>query len=363
MFSGIERLTSRLGEKYKLYIPRQGRYNATMLWRIYCNAELENGGTVGLQVLFAHWIVELLTENKNNRGHLRKDVVEEVIFKFKGLLFYGEINKDKTIQLTTDVAKHTEEKINFDDFEITRAEPFAFKCTGYPNLNADIHTKAEVEVLRVLYENYGKDVNNAEIKQKVWFNNNIIQRVLDDLKSLGHISNPSSQSSILTASGKQYYMNSTTNKSDESKSSSSLRFETKDKVWDFFICHASEDKNDAAIPIYNGLLEMGYKVWLDKYALKLGDSLRRKVEDGLKNSKYGVVILSPSFFAKEWPQRELDGLFELEQDGKKRILPVWHNIDYEDVKGYSSILAGRLGVKTSEGIKIVVDKIIDAMSD
>lgn len=133
--------------------------------------------------------------------------------------------------------------------------------------------------------------------------------------------------------------------------------------WDFFICHASEDKEDAVIPICNVLLKKGYRVWLDRFVLKLGDSLREKIDEGLKGSKYGIVILSPNFFAKKWPKDELDGLVALEQDGRKRILPIWHNVDYEDVRRYSPILAGRLGVKTSEGIEVVVNKIIEASND
>jgi len=133
--------------------------------------------------------------------------------------------------------------------------------------------------------------------------------------------------------------------------------------WDFFICHASEDKELVAIPIYQALAKQNYQVWLDKFTLKLGDRLRQKIDEGLRNSRYGIVILSPNFFAKRWPQEELDGLFALEQDGKKRILPVWHNIDYEDICKFSPILAGRLGVKTSAGMKIVVDKIIEASNE
>ena len=133
--------------------------------------------------------------------------------------------------------------------------------------------------------------------------------------------------------------------------------------WDFFICHASEDKEYAVLPIYNGLQEKGHKVWLDKFELKLGDSLRKKIDEGLRGSRYGIVILSSSFFEKEWPKNELDGLVALEQDGKKRILPIWHNITFEEVKKYSPILAGRLAAKTSEGIDVVVDKIIEASNE
>jgi hypothetical protein len=46
----------------------------------------------------------------------------------------------------------------------------------------------------------------------------------------------------------------------------------------------------------------------DEFTLSVGDRLRRSIDRGLANCRYGIVILSPMFFGKEWPQRELDGL-------------------------------------------------------
>lgn len=134
-----------------------------------------------------------------------------------------------------------------------------------------------------------------------------------------------------------------------------------EEMWDVFICHASEDKKTVARPLAQTLSQKGLKVWYDEFTLKLGDSLRRSIDCGLAQSRYGVVILSPDFFAKEWPQRELDGLAVLELDGEKKILPVWHNVSREDVARYSPTLADRLAASTREGIDIVVAKILDVV--
>jgi hypothetical protein len=129
-----------------------------------------------------------------------------------------------------------------------------------------------------------------------------------------------------------------------------------------FISHASEDKAAIAEPLADALTGIGYQVWYDKYTLKLGDSLRREIDKGLAASRFGIVILSPSFFAKEWPQRELDGLVALETgDGQKRILPVWHEVTFEDVSNFSPTLADRLGVSTSRGLDFVVTQIVQAL--
>ncbi len=120
--------------------------------------------------------------------------------------------------------------------------------------------------------------------------------------------------------------------------------------WDVFICHASEDKTDVVEPLAVELNKRGLKVWYDRWILNIGDSLRRKIDEGLINSRFGIVILSPRFFEKEWPQRELDGLTQREIEGKKVILPVWHDVMRDDVLNFSPVLADRVAGSTRGGI-------------
>jgi hypothetical protein len=132
--------------------------------------------------------------------------------------------------------------------------------------------------------------------------------------------------------------------------------------WDVFISHASEDKEGFVHPLAEELTRRGLRVWYDKFTLRLGDSLREKIDYGLRYSRFGVVILSPHFFSKDWPKKELDGLVALEVNGRKVILPVWHNVTQGDVAKYSPILAGRLAVSTSTGLDNVVSEIIRAIA-
>jgi TIR domain len=129
---------------------------------------------------------------------------------------------------------------------------------------------------------------------------------------------------------------------------------------DCFICHASEDK-DVARQLAEALGRSGYGVWFDEYELRLGNSLRRKIDEGLANSRFGVVILSRRFFEKEWTQRELDGLTAREVvDGEQLILPVWHEIDQEFLASVSPTLADRVGVPSAP-LEIAVKKIEEAV--
>jgi hypothetical protein len=123
-----------------------------------------------------------------------------------------------------------------------------------------------------------------------------------------------------------------------------------------FLSHASEDKNDFVRPLAERL-SADFKVWYDEYSLTLGDSLLQKINEGLKTSDYGVVVLSEAFFSKHWTKAELDGLFSLESDNKKVILPIWHSVDVNEVRDFSPILAGRLGVRTESGLDRVIHEI------
>lgn len=131
-----------------------------------------------------------------------------------------------------------------------------------------------------------------------------------------------------------------------------------DASWDVFICHASEDKQSFVRELAEALQANGLRVWYDEFTLKPGDSLRRSMDRGLASSRYGVVVLSHHFFAKDWPQRELDGLAALEIEGRKVILPIWHNIDVDEVRRQSPTLADRVAAKSRDGMEAVVQDLL-----
>lgn len=131
-------------------------------------------------------------------------------------------------------------------------------------------------------------------------------------------------------------------------------------LYDVFICHASEDKKSFVQPLARSLRQQHLEVWYDDFALKLGDSIKKSLDKGLAQSRFGVVVLSPSFFEKQWPQYELDGLAQRETQGSDIvILPVWHNVSYSEVSRFSLPLANRKAVLSSVGTKRVVRAILD----
>jgi len=133
-------------------------------------------------------------------------------------------------------------------------------------------------------------------------------------------------------------------------------------LYDLFICHASEDKEDFVRPLAESLQRENVEVWYDEFSLKLGDSIRRSIDKGLSQSRFGVVVISSSFLQKEWTQYELDGLTEKEISGKSKvILPIWHNIEYKDVLSYSPSLANKKASLSKNGLESVVKEIMSVI--
>ncbi|CAM3254695.1 DUF1883 domain-containing protein [Vibrio diazotrophicus] len=116
---------------------------------------------------------------------------------------------------------------------------------------------------------------------------------------------------------------------------------------DVFISHASEDKDDFVRPLANALINEGLNVWFDEMTLRIGDSLRQKIDKGLANSRVGLVVLSPSFIAKGWTNYELDGIVTRTVSGEQVLLPIWHNITKQQVIDFSPSLADKVARNTA----------------
>lgn len=117
--------------------------------------------------------------------------------------------------------------------------------------------------------------------------------------------------------------------------------------YDVFISHASEDKELFVNDLVQALINRGIKVWYDSQNIEWGDSLRTKIDNGLRNASFGIVVLSNNFISKGWTRYELEGLFNIEMTKGKTILPIWHNITKQQVMDFSPTLAGRMALTSA----------------
>ena len=129
--------------------------------------------------------------------------------------------------------------------------------------------------------------------------------------------------------------------------------------WDVFISYATEDKEEVSEPLANALKGLGISVWYDKFELRGGDSLLKRIDEGIKRSRFGLVVLSNSFFGKGWPEYELEGLATLAISGELKLIPIWHEISEREVREYSPTLANRVGLLTA---KLGIDKIAEQIA-
>ncbi|ABY35670.1 MAG TPA: TIR domain-containing protein [Chloroflexus aurantiacus] len=135
-------------------------------------------------------------------------------------------------------------------------------------------------------------------------------------------------------------------------------------AWDVFISYASEDRETVAAPLAEALRVNGLRVWYDQFELTPGKQLLQSIDEGLRESRFGIVVLSPHFFAKEWPLRELAGLYtrSIQEGQKPFIIPIWYQLNVSEIARYSPLLSNIIAIPWDSGIEIVVQKILSVIN-
>lgn len=119
------------------------------------------------------------------------------------------------------------------------------------------------------------------------------------------------------------------------------------KEYDVFISHASDDKDSIVRDLADALVNEGLDVWYDDFSLRIGDSLRQKIDQGLACSRVGLVVFSEAFFRKGWANYELDGIVSRSVSGEQVLLPIWHGVTKRQVIEYSPSLADKVARSTA----------------
>ena len=136
------------------------------------------------------------------------------------------------------------------------------------------------------------------------------------------------------------------------------------KEYDVFISHASEDKDNVARPLAHALEKNGLVVWYDEFEMRIGDSLRRKIDKGIVNSNFGIIVISRDFISKGWTNYELDGLITRSVSGEQRLLPIWHNITKKEIMDYCPSILDKIARSTTDfTVEEIADEIADVITD
>lgn len=119
-----------------------------------------------------------------------------------------------------------------------------------------------------------------------------------------------------------------------------------DYSWDVFISHAREDRESVARPLAERLEQAGLRTWIDLTAIDPSDNLRTKVNEGIVGSRFGAVILSPTYFEKQWTVDELNALMAMDQIGRNIVLPIVHGLAQRSLGHRYPLLANRVCLDT-----------------
>lgn len=131
-----------------------------------------------------------------------------------------------------------------------------------------------------------------------------------------------------------------------------------EREWDSFLSYARIDGAEAGTELRDALSELGVSVWFDEVTITPGKSQSLQMDKGLQRARAGIALLTPAYLAgRFWTERELGALL-----GKETLIPVLHNVTFDEVKEYSGILPDLAGFETSrDSISVIAEKIAAAL--
>lgn len=116
---------------------------------------------------------------------------------------------------------------------------------------------------------------------------------------------------------------------------------------DVFLCHAWDDRKDAAKELHDLLESKGVTIWFSEKDVPLGSSLLREIDKGLARSRVGIVLVTPSFLKRV----EGEGIADKELSAllaRDLLVPIVHNTTFENLREVSPLLGSRSGLSTIE---------------
>lgn len=110
-----------------------------------------------------------------------------------------------------------------------------------------------------------------------------------------------------------------------------------------YLAHASEDKAIMR-PIAKRLLSEGIDVWYDEWEIGAGDSLRRRMDEGLGSCTHFLVLLTETSLKKPWVAEEIDAGFVRKVEGSAKFIPIRHDLS---ISALPPLMRGMLSPEVS----------------
>lgn len=127
-----------------------------------------------------------------------------------------------------------------------------------------------------------------------------------------------------------------------------------------FLSHASEDKASFAEPLGRELASLGIRPWLDKWEIRPGDSLVKKLfDEGVAAVDAVIVVVSQYSAGKPWVRAELDAAMVRRITENTRLIPI--RLDGADMPAPLRMLVWHDAVRTEDGIRQAGRRIADTI--
>jgi hypothetical protein len=125
------------------------------------------------------------------------------------------------------------------------------------------------------------------------------------------------------------------------------------REYDIFLSHATADPY--ARTLCHALEELGAKVWFDESCLKLGENFALAIDQGITRSRIGVILVTRTVLAgRPWVDNEFSALI----DSKDKVIPILHEVTWEELRNYSLLLHLRNGLSTANRTVEEIAKLI-----
>ena len=171
--------------------------------------------------------------------------------------------------------------------------------------------------------------------------------LIENLKSVGR----DNVSFLITYDGLHYF---------EQKEEQKAKYIRVNKQYDLFLSHANKDKQDYVDELKTSLDRLGITIFYDKDTLKWGNRWKEKILDGVQKAEFAIIVISENFFGREWTERELNELMTRQNNsGQEIILPILHNITFEQLETKYSDLADIQAINSQDYSKDEIALLFD----
>lgn len=99
-----------------------------------------------------------------------------------------------------------------------------------------------------------------------------------------------------------------------------------------FISHSSDDKVEYVDDLVKEIKSLGVSTFYDTDVICWGDNLKEILDEALKTCTLAVIVISPSYFGKEWTEYEIHSLLKRQkEENHKLILPILYRTSKEEL--------------------------------